>query len=306
MCFLNPSGRLALAIDPLDGSSNIDVNVSIGTIFGIYAAPEKPGGQLSAPGHELIGGGLCHLRAANCHDDHLWRRVCSTMCWIRETRFRPAADAQVIPGKLSEFAINASNYRHWPRPDPRLYRRLRWPGIEGPRGKNFNMRWIASLVAETHRILTRGGIFLYPARRAEGLRERPPAPGLRMCARSRCWSTQAGGRRDRRHRPDPGADTRTACTHRTPFVFGIADKVARVTAYHDLPESRGFGPVRQTWPVPELRDHEQEAPHHFGHRIVRRRHLDGQDTPSTRFSAAKASRPCPSKAMPSTASTAPT
>lgn len=233
VCELNAGGDLALAIDPLDGSSNIDVNVSIGTIFGIYPAAAtgdasflRAGGDLLAAGYAIYGPQCC--------------LVLTFGAGVRKYVLDPAAgqfrlvNAQVrVPEESSEFSINASNHRHWPAPI-RAFVDDCLAGVDGPRRKNFNMRWIASLVAETHRILTRGGVFLYP---------RDDRPGyehgrLRLvyeCAPVAFLITQAGGLAT--DAIDPILNAIPQHLHeRTPFVFGTAAKVARVTAYHDLPD----------------------------------------------------------------------
>ena len=93
------------------------------------------------------------------------------------------ADRVTLPAKSAEFAINASNYRHWD-PAVRAYIDDCVAGTEGPRERDFNMRWIASLVAEAHRILTRGGVFLYPRDGRRGLRARAAAATSTSARRS--------------------------------------------------------------------------------------------------------------------------
>ena len=138
-----------------------------------------------------------------------------------------------LPAESSEYAINASNYRHWPAPI-RAYIDDRVAGTEGPLEHDFNMRWIASLVAETHRILTRGGIFLYPGDARKGY-EKGRLRLLYECAPIGFLIEQAGGRAT--DGIDPILDARPDGLHaRTPFVFGSANKVARVVTYFDLPE----------------------------------------------------------------------
>ena len=148
-------------------------------------------------------------------------------------RFVEAPRAPSIPEESSEFAINASNYRHWAKP-VRAFIDDCLAGSEGPRGKNFNMRWVASLVAETHRIMTRGGIFLYPSDERKGYEQ----GRLRLvyeCAPIAFLVEQAGGRATTG--VDRVLDRIPASLHaRTPLVFGTPDKVARVASYHDLPE----------------------------------------------------------------------
>jgi fructose-1,6-bisphosphatase I len=146
--------------------------------------------------------------------------------------FHLIAEGVKVAPRAREFAINASNYRHWSRPI-RAYFDDCVAGADGPRGGNFNMRWIASLVAETHRILTRGGIFLYPADARKGY-EQGRLRLLYECAPIALMMKAAGG----------GATTGTEAIlslnvtdlhQRVPFIFGSAEKVARIEAYHDLP-----------------------------------------------------------------------
>ena len=230
---LNPAGTLALAIDPLDGSSNIDANVSIGTIFGIYPAEDTPEASFLRPGSELLAAGYAIYGPQCC-------LVASFGAGVLKWVLDPDSAAWVLVGtgltvtpSSAEFAINASNYRHWPAP-VRAYVDDCVAGADGPRGQNFNMRWVASLVAETHRILTRGGVFLYPRDDRKGY-----AKGrLRLvyeCAPIAFVITQAGGGATDGEQPIL-ARVPAHLHDRTPFVFGSSEKVARITAYHDLPE----------------------------------------------------------------------
>ena len=231
---LNPNGNLALAIDPLDGSSNIDVNVSIGMIFSIFKAGNDPNESFLRPVGEQIAGGYfifgpqCGL-VVTFGDGTLQFTMNS-----RTRKFMLVNPRVEIPKDSVEYAINASNYRHWPRPI-RAFVDDCVDGAEGPRGENFNMRWVASLVAETHRILTRGGVFLYPADDREGY-----ARGrLRMvyeCAPIAFVVEQAGGKAT--DGVDPVLSQQASELHgRTPFVFGSANKVDKIAAYYDLPEN---------------------------------------------------------------------
>jgi len=137
-----------------------------------------------------------------------------------------------IAPRTQEFAINASNYRHW-SDAVRSYVDDCLKGAEGPRERDFNMRWIASLVAEAHRILTRGGVFLYPRDGRRGY-ERGRLRYLYECAPIAFLIEQAGGQAT--DGSDAILDRAPGSLHeRTPFVFGSAQNVARVAAYHDLP-----------------------------------------------------------------------
>jgi len=230
---LNETGSLAVAIDPLDGSSNIDTNVSIGTIFGIHTAEEtgdasvmKPGSDLLAAGY-IIYGPQCALVVT------FGNGVLKYVLDPETGRFLGTGTIAPIPPESSEYAINASNYRHWGAPI-RAYIDDRVAGDEGPAGRNFNMRWIASLVAETHRILTRGGIFLYPGDARKGYQN----GRLRLvyeCAPIAMLIEQAGGTAT--DCVEPIRTIRPEALHqRVPFVFGSTNKVARVATYHDLPQ----------------------------------------------------------------------
>ena len=163
---LDPDGLVAVATDPLDGSSNIDTNLSIGTIFAILPA-EVDGDPLLQPGRNQLAAGYVvygpHtdlvITCGNGVAEFVLDRDTGT--WLR------TADGFAIPAETNEFAINASNYRHWSRGTRQYFDDL-INGSEGIRSKDFNMRWLASLVAETSRILSRGGMFLYPRDHRKG------------------------------------------------------------------------------------------------------------------------------------------
>lgn len=231
---LNPDGGLALAIDPLDGSSNIDVNAPIGSIFAIYAAGATPTESFLRPGREMVGAGYA-IYGPQCGLVLTFGNGAQKYLLDPDTHTFHLAESQIrIARKSWEFAINASNYRHWARP-VRAWVDDCMAGATGPRERNFNMRWLASLVGETHRILTRGGVFLYPADARRGY-ERGRLRYLYECAPIAFIIEQAGGRatdalnRTLDHTPQ-------SLHERSPFVFGSADNVARVAAYHDLPEA---------------------------------------------------------------------
>jgi fructose-1,6-bisphosphatase I len=229
---LNGESGLALAIDPLDGSSNIDTNVSIGTIFSILPAAEgdaatsflQPGRNQLAAGFFIYGPQLALVLTLGA----------GTRIFVHSSRlgtFVETARPQ-IPERTQEFAVNASNYRHWDDA-VRLYVDDCLKGASGPREKDFNMRWIASLVAEAYRILMRGGVFLYPSDSLKGY-----AQGrLRLVYEANPVAMiveQAGGA------ASDGVtrilDMQPAGLHqRTPLVFGSAREVARIGRYHTEP-----------------------------------------------------------------------
>ena len=229
----NPAATLAVAIDPLDGSSNIDANLSVGTIFSIYEAAATAEASILRPGREQLAAGYVIYGPQTAMVLAAEGGAALFLLDRGRAAFVATGLVPAIAPSASEFAINASNYRHWPKP-VRAYIDDCLSGATGPRGKDFNMRWIASLVAEAHRILMRGGIFLYPADARPGY-----ARGrLRLvyeCAPIAFIVERAGGRAT--DGVNPILDKVPASLHeRTPFVFGSAEKVARVAAYHDLPE----------------------------------------------------------------------
>lgn len=160
-----PKGNFLLLFDPLDGSSNIDVNVGVGTIFSVLRCPDgittpatehflQPGTAQVCAGYTVYGPSTVLVLSVG-HGTHAFTLDRETGSFILTQR------GVRIPADTQEYAINASNARHWDAPVLRYVDDL-LAGTSGPRGKDFNMRWIASMVADVHRIMTRGGIFLYP------------------------------------------------------------------------------------------------------------------------------------------------
>lgn len=230
---LNETGSLGLAIDPLDGSSNIDTNVSIGTIFGIYPVAEDGNATFLRPGYDLIASGYAIYGPQCCIVVTFGDGVLKYVLHPETKSFVQVASPDGVAIDSPEYAINASNYRHWNKP-VRAYIDDLVSGAEGPRGRNFNLRWIASLVAETHRILTRGGIFLYPGDARDGYQQ----GRLRLvyeCAPIAFLVEAAGGKAS--DGIDPILSLVPDELHaRSPLVFGGAEKVMRVAGYHDLPD----------------------------------------------------------------------
>jgi fructose-1,6-bisphosphatase I len=237
---LNDDAPLAVAIDPLDGSSNIDTNVSIGTIFSILplatatngsaeSALLQPGANQLAAGFAIYGPQTALVLTLG-HGTQIF-----TLDRTASTFVRTRADVQIPFGKR-EYAINASNYRHWDEP-VRAYIDDCISGAEGPRGENFNMRWIASLIAEVFRILARGGIFLYPRDHRPGYEK----GRLRLVYEANPIALlveQAGGAAtdgERRILDIPPQELH----QRVPLVFGSRDKVERVARYHTDPHAIG-------------------------------------------------------------------
>ncbi len=238
-----PRGNYLLLFDPLDGSSNIDVNVSVGTIFSVLVCPgdaqQVDTQSFLQPGTAQVAAGYCIYGPSTMlvltigHGTHAFtldREQGSFVLTQRDMR---------VPEHTREFAINISNQRHWEAPMQAYVRDL-LAGSTGPRGKDFNMRWIASMVADVHRILTRGGIFIYPWDRKLGTgspREptHPTKAGkLRLMYEANPMSMlveQAGGAattgRERILDIVP-----THLHQRLPVFLGSKAEVAEVTGYH--------------------------------------------------------------------------
>ena len=234
-------GTLALAIDPLDGSSNIDTNVSIGSIFSIRSIPSNfiidsdnaetvflsPGSDQIAAGYVIFGPQTVIVLTVG---DGVLTYVLDRVKKI----FIESKRETSIPADTREYAINASNARHWQK-RMKNYIDDSIAGKSGPRGMDFNMRWVASLVAETHRILSRGGIFIYPADSRKGYEH----GRLRMvyeCAPIAFLIEQAGGSATDCY--NRLMDLSVSELHqRTPFAFGSKNEIVRLQAYNDLPDA---------------------------------------------------------------------
>ncbi|WP_382160323.1 class 1 fructose-bisphosphatase [Hydrogenophaga sp. ANAO-22] len=228
-----PQGEYLLLFDPLDGSSNIDVNVSIGTIFSVL---RKPDGSAGVSEEDFLQSGAHQVAAGYCVYGPQTTLVLTVGDGVamftldrEQGSFVLTQENVKIPADTKEFAINMSNMRHWDTPVKRYVDEC-LAGQEGPRGKDFNMRWIASMVADVHRILTRGGIFMYPWDKRE-----PNKPGkLRLMyeANPMSWLIeQAGGAatngRERILDIVPGK-----LHERVSVILGSKNEVERVTAYH--------------------------------------------------------------------------
>ncbi len=244
-----PRGKYLLVFDPLDGSSNIDVNVAVGSIFSILRAPEdviasgrdvteadfrQCGTTQVAAGYAIygpttmlvltVGNGVAGFTL----DPHLGEFMLTH------------ADIRV-PDDTHEFAINTSNARFWEPPVKRYVDEC-LAGRTGPRGKDFNMRWIASMVAEAHRILMRGGVFLYPRDTKD-----PAKNGrLRLMYEANPIGfvmEQAGGRASTGRQRVLGVEP-TALHQRIGLVFGSKNEVDRIERYHNEPAAdEGTAPL---------------------------------------------------------------
>ena len=227
-----PQGEYLLLFDPLDGSSNIDVNVSIGTIFSVLVKPEGHAvtqQDFLQAGSRQVAAGYCVYGPQTTLVLTVGAGVAMFTLDREQGSFMLTQEQVRIPEETQEFAINMSNMRHW-APPVRRYIDECLAGTEGPRGKDFNMRWIASMVADVHRILTRGGVFLYPWDQRE-----PNKPGkLRVMyeANPMSWLVeQAGGAATNGQQRI--MDIQPAKLHeRVSVILGSKNEVERVTRYH--------------------------------------------------------------------------
>jgi fructose-1,6-bisphosphatase I/sedoheptulose-1,7-bisphosphatase len=236
----HPRGKYLLVFDPLDGSSNIDVNVSVGSIFSILRAPQamvessrdvieadffQPGAEQVAAGYALYGPTTMLVLSVG-------NGVAGFTLDPSLGEFMLTHPQLQIPAETEEFAINASNSRFWEPPVKRYVDEC-MAGKTGPRGKDFNMRWIASMVAEAHRILMRGGVFLYPRDTKDPSR----AGRLRLLYEANPIGflvEQAGGRASTGRQPMLGVQP-SSLHQRIGLVFGSKNEVERIERYHAEP-----------------------------------------------------------------------
>ncbi|PKO90068.1 MAG: class 1 fructose-bisphosphatase [Betaproteobacteria bacterium HGW-Betaproteobacteria-10] len=232
-----PQGEYLLLFDPLDGSSNIDVNVSIGTIFSVLKCPEgadlttaaaaeaaflQPGTAQVAAGYAVYG--PTTLLVLTVGDG------VSVFTLDREQgQFVLTRENIRIPADSQEFAINMANQRFWETPIQRYVSEMQ-QGKTGPLGKDYNMRWVASMVADVHRIMTRGGIFMYPLDsklKSQGgkLRLMYEANPMAMLVEQAGGAASTG--RERILEIKPGK-----LHQRVPVILGSKNEVDRITAYH--------------------------------------------------------------------------
>ena len=228
-----PKGGFLLLFDPLDGSSNIDVNISVGTIFSVLRCPEgsavateadfmQPGTAQVAAGYSVYGPStqLVLTVGDGVHGFTLDREMGS---------FIYTHPYMTIPEDTKEYAINASNQRFWEPPVQRYVAELQ-AGKEGPRERDFNMRWVTSMVADVHRILTRGGIFMYPLDskmkdKGGKLRLMYEANPMAMIVEAAGGAATTGRERILDIQPNQ-------LHQRVPVVLGSKNEVERVTRYH--------------------------------------------------------------------------
>ena len=228
-----PKGEYLLVFDPLDGSSNIDVNIAVGTIFSVLRCPEgvaDPGEEaFLQAGRTQVCAGYAVYGAATLLVLTLGNGVHGFTLDRESGQFYLTHPDMCIPAETKEYAINASNARFWEPPVKRYIDELN-AGSAGPRGTNFNMRWVGSMVADVHRIMTRGGIFLYP-RDTKDIAK----PGkLRLLYEANPMALiveQAGGAASDGHRRI--LDIEPDSLHqRVAVIIGSRNEVERVVSYH--------------------------------------------------------------------------
>ncbi len=228
-----PQGEYLLLFDPLDGSSNIDINASIGTIFSVLKKPEGHAGveekDFLQPGNKQVAAGYCIYGSQTTLVLTVGDGVAMFTLDREQGSFFLTEEDVKIPADTKEFAINMSNMRHWAPPVKRYIDEC-LQGQEGPLGKDFNMRWVASMVGDVHRILCRGGIFMYPWDK----REPEKAGKLRLMyeANPMSWLIeQAGGAAT--NGKDRILDLQPTKLHeRVSVMLGSKNEVERVTSYH--------------------------------------------------------------------------
>ncbi len=228
-----PKGKYLITFDPLDGSSNIDVNISVGTIFSILRCPEgvtnptaadfmQPGTKQVCAGYALYGPNtMLVITTGNGVNGFTLDRDVGDFFLTHPN--------MTIPADTLEFAINASNERFWEAPVQRYVREC-IAGKTGPRGVNFNMRWVASMVAEVHRILTRGGVFMYP----KDTKDPTKAGKLRLMYEANPMSfivEQAGGMSHTGYERIMDIQP-TGLHQRVPVILGSKNEVERIVGYH--------------------------------------------------------------------------
>ncbi len=228
-----PKGKYLVVFDPLDGSSNIDVNISVGTIFSILRAPK---GVANPSAADFLQAGTTQVCAGYALYGPATMLVITTGHGVNGFtldndigEFMLTHQNMSIPADTVEFAINSSNERFWEKPVQRYVEEC-VAGKTGPRGINFNMRWVASMVAEVHRILTRGGVFLYP----KDTKDPTKAGKLRLLYEANPMSfivEQAGGIASSGY--ERIMDIKPSDLHqRVPVILGSKNEVARIVRYH--------------------------------------------------------------------------
>jgi Fructose-1,6-bisphosphatase len=221
---LSSQGRLIIATDPLDGSSNLDVNVTVGTIFSVLNAA---GGLLQQGRAQLAAGYVAYGPATTL----VVRIGGETSVFTLDTAgaWQQIVAAASVPEASGEFAINTARERFWDAAT-RGYVKESVAGEAGPAGKRYNMRWVGSMVADIHRILMRGGIFLYP------LDSETVSKGGRLRllyeANPMAWLIEGAGGKSTTGREGILDVVPTGIHQRVPVILGSAEEVRRVEAWY--------------------------------------------------------------------------
>jgi fructose-1,6-bisphosphatase I/sedoheptulose-1,7-bisphosphatase len=243
-----PRGKYLLVFDPLDGSSNIDVNVSVGTIFSILRAPQEvidsgrdvTEADFFQPGRTQVAAGYALYGPTTILVLTVGNGVVSFTLDPNLGEYKLTHPNIQVPEDTKEFAINSSNARFWEAPVKRYVDEC-LAGKTGPRGKDFNMRWIASMVAEAHRILMRGGVFMYP----RDTKDPSKAGRLRLLYEA-CpigfIMEQAGGRASTGREPILSVQP-DSLHQRIGLVFGSRNEVERIERYHAEPQPHADSPI---------------------------------------------------------------
>ena len=228
-----PKGGFLLLFDPLDGSSNIDVNISVGTIFSVLRNPpdstEPTEDDFLQPGREQVAAGYAVYGPSTQFVLTVGKGVHGFTLDREMGSFIYTQPFMTIPADTQEYAINASNARYWESPVKRYVDEMTL-GESGPLGKEYNMRWVASMVADVHRVLTRGGIFMYPL--DEKCRDKGGKLRLMYEANPMAMLVeQAGGAASTGR--EPILDVQPSQLHqRVPVILGSRNEVERVVGYH--------------------------------------------------------------------------
>lgn len=223
------AGDYIVYFDPLDGSSNLDVNVTVGTIFSVAQVQSDGDRNVLLDGSHQICAGYAAYGPATLFVVTFGDQVDGFTLDEARGDFILTSPAMSVPRETSEIAINASNQRHWEAP-VQSYISDCFAGPEGPRGRNFNMRWVGSMVADVHRILTRGGVFMYPidaktAAKGGRLRLMYEANPMSMIMEAAGGGASTGRGRIQEVPP-------TELHQRVAVIMGSADEVSEINRYH--------------------------------------------------------------------------
>jgi fructose-1,6-bisphosphatase I len=229
-----PRGGYLLLFDPLDGSSNIDINVTVGTIFSVLRNPQEKDKDPSEedflqPGREQVAAGYAIYGPSTQLVLTVGNGVHAFTLDREMGGFLYTHPFMTVPEQTREYAINASNVRYWEPPVRRYVDELQ-QGRDGPRGADFNMRWVASMVADVHRVLTRGGIFMYPL--DEKCRDKGGKLRLMYEANPMAMLIEQAGGAATTGRERILDVVPQRLHQRVPVILGSRSEVARVTAYH--------------------------------------------------------------------------